>query len=84
MPTAQLSIAPGVQIEFYPSVGILALGPLFARGTFEAPITMRPITLQKMVRYSLLKEVGVPPRFLSFNYLFSFAGAIGDLATIET
>ena len=50
MPTASLSIAPGVQMEFYPSVGILALGALFARGTYEAPITMRPITLQKMVR----------------------------------
>lgn len=49
MPSAQLTIAPGVQLEFYPSVGILALGPLFAQGTFEAPIVMRPITLQRMV-----------------------------------
>jgi len=49
MPSAQLTIAPGVELEFYPSVGILALGPLFAQGTPESPITMRPITLQKMV-----------------------------------
>jgi hypothetical protein len=32
MPNSMLSIAPGVVLEFYPSVGILALGPLIAQG----------------------------------------------------
>ncbi|CAG7818624.1 unnamed protein product, partial [Allacma fusca] len=48
MPNAQLTIAPGAEIEFYPSVGILALGPLIAQGTPEEPIKMRPIQLHKM------------------------------------
>lgn len=47
MPNAMLSISPGVEIEFYPSVGILALGTLVAQGQPEAPIIMRPIKLQK-------------------------------------
>lgn len=47
MPNAMLSISPGVELEFYPSVGILALGTLVAQGQPDAPIIMRPIMLQK-------------------------------------
>jgi len=48
MPNAMLTIGPGVELEFYPSVGILALGPLIAQGQPENPIVMKPITIQKM------------------------------------
>jgi hypothetical protein len=48
MPNAMLTIGPGVELEFYPSVGILALGPLIAQGLPESPIVMKPITIQKM------------------------------------
>lgn len=54
MPSSLLNIAPGVVLEFYPSVGILALGPLIAQGEPDAPIIMRPITVHKRVRKFLV------------------------------
>lgn len=39
---ATLTIDPGVEVEFYPSVGILVLGDLVAQGSAESPIKMRP------------------------------------------
>jgi hypothetical protein len=43
-----LHIEAGVEIEFYPSVGILVLGTLRAMGTERHPIKMRPIAVQNM------------------------------------
>ena len=43
MPGATLHIGAGVEIEFYPNVGILVLGDLKADGTEQAPIRMRPV-----------------------------------------
>ena len=42
MPGVMLTILPGVELEFFPSVGILVLGILNAEGHWEAPIRMRP------------------------------------------
>nr|XP_046910459.1 protein bark beetle-like [Dermatophagoides farinae] len=44
MPDTTLTIRPGVEIEFYPSVGILVLGDLNAIGIENKPILFRPIT----------------------------------------
>lgn len=43
MPGFTLHIHPGVILEFYPNVGILALGNLDAVGSPDEPIIMRPI-----------------------------------------
>lgn len=43
MPGATLYISPGVELEFYPNVGILVLGDLKASGTQDNYIRMRPI-----------------------------------------
>ncbi|XP_076338817.1 protein bark beetle-like [Tachypleus tridentatus] len=42
LPNAKLIIEPGVQLMFYPSVGILVLGDLEAKGTIDHPIKMIP------------------------------------------
>jgi len=47
MPGKTLTIGPGVVLEFYPSVGILVLGTLYAEGAPTNPIVMKPITLEK-------------------------------------
>ena len=39
-----LTIEPGVEMEFYPSVGILVLGTLHASGTMSRNIIMRPVS----------------------------------------
>lgn len=43
MPGASLYINPGVEMEFYPNVGILVLGDLRASGTQDSYIKMRPV-----------------------------------------
>ncbi len=43
MPGAVLTIEPGVELEFYPNVGILVLGDLRAVGTLDKRIKMRPV-----------------------------------------
>ena len=43
MPDVTLTIEPGVTLEFYPSVGILVLGTLHARGSLSRNIVMRPV-----------------------------------------
>lgn len=43
MPGCTLYINPGVEIEFYPNVGILVLGDLRASGRHDAYIKMRPV-----------------------------------------
>jgi len=43
LPGVTLSIDPGVEMEFYPNVGMLVLGDLKAAGTPRNPIRMRPL-----------------------------------------
>jgi hypothetical protein len=43
LPGATLYIAAGVEMEFYPNVGILVLGDLKATGTLTSLIKMRPV-----------------------------------------
>ena len=50
MPGYSLIIEPGNTLEFYPNVGILALGKIVARGLPSARITMRPIEKSKISR----------------------------------
>lgn len=54
MPGASLYISPGVELEFYPNVGILVLGDLKASGTQDNYIKMRPIrkSANRMPLYS--------------------------------
>ncbi|XP_035215433.1 protein bark beetle-like, partial [Stegodyphus dumicola] len=42
MPGVRLTLEPGVVLEFYPSVGILALGDIVAQGTINNPIILKP------------------------------------------
>lgn len=51
MPGCTLTIEPGVVMEFQPSVGILVLGDILARGTPESPIIMRPAKLLDEKRF---------------------------------
>ena len=47
LPGATLYIGAGVEMEFYPNVGILVLGDLKASGTQEEMIKMRPVRRAK-------------------------------------
>ena len=51
MPDITLTIEPGVELEFYPSVGILVLGTLHAQGTIDRNIVMRPVHLSEVNDY---------------------------------
>ena len=51
MPGATLTIEPGVEMEFYPGVGILVLGTMHAQGNLERNIIMRPVELQNVQDY---------------------------------
>ena len=62
MPDVTLTIEPGVQLEFYPSVGILVLGTLNARGSRDSNIVMRPARMD-IAEYRL----GRRRRQASFN-----------------
>ncbi|XP_052754555.1 protein bark beetle isoform X2 [Galleria mellonella] len=44
MPDVKLTINPGVILEFAPNVGILVMGTLYAIGSSQTPIIMRPLT----------------------------------------
>lgn len=61
MPGATLSIEPGVEMEFYPSVGILVLGTLHAQGNLERNIIMRPVELENVHDYRVGRQLGKPP-----------------------
>ncbi|XP_040574739.1 protein bark beetle [Lepeophtheirus salmonis] len=56
MPEVTLTIDPGVQIEFYPSVGILVLGTLQARGSIDDKIIFKP------ARNNEVKDIRVKPQ----------------------
>uniref|UniRef100_A0A1I8GIE5 SRCR domain-containing protein n=1 Tax=Macrostomum lignano TaxID=282301 RepID=A0A1I8GIE5_9PLAT len=43
MPGATLSIDAGVELQFYPNVGMLVLGRIDAMGSYNSPIKMRPV-----------------------------------------
>ena len=51
MPGATLTIEPGVEMEFYPGVGILVLGTMHAQGNLERNIIMRPVELENVQDY---------------------------------
>ena len=51
MPDVTLTIQPGVELQFYPSVGILVLGTLRAQGTIDHNIIMKPINLNQVQDY---------------------------------
>lgn len=63
---AVLTIEPGVEMEFYPSVGILVLGTMHAQGNLEKNIIMRPVELQNVHDYrlgrQLVKNAGNPTK----------------------
>ena len=48
MPGVTLTIEPGAELEFYPSVGILVLGTLHAQGNIDRNIIMRPVRLDQV------------------------------------
>ena len=49
MPQASLLIEPGVEMQFYPNVGILVLGSLTLRGKPEERIKMGPVEITQTV-----------------------------------
>ena len=51
MPDVTLTIDAGVELQFYPSVGILVLGTLYAQGNIEQNIVMRPVKLDEVKDY---------------------------------
>ena len=60
MPGVTLTILPGVELEFLPSVGILVLGVLHAEGYWDAPIKMRPAAKNAALSYRLIRQAGTP------------------------
>ena len=56
MPEVTLTIEPGVELEFYPSVGILVLGTLHAQGNIDRNIIMRPVKLSQVRDYRIGKQ----------------------------
>lgn len=69
---AKLTIEPGVEMEFYPSVGILVLGTMHAQGNLERNIIMRPVELQNVHDYrlgrQLVKNAGNPTKVSKGKY----------------
>lgn len=53
MPEVTLTIEPGAELEFYPSVGILVLGTLHAQGNIDRNIIMRPVKLNQVRDYRM-------------------------------
>ena len=64
MPDVELTIEPGVELEFYPSVGILVLGTLHAQGNIDHNIIMRPVKRSEVDDYRIGRHMG---NFLSKN-----------------
>ena len=60
MPGVTLTILPGVELEFFPSVGILVLGVLHAEGYWNLPIKMRLTTKNADINYRLIRQAGTP------------------------
>ena len=58
MPDVTLTIEPGVELEFYPSVGILVLGTLHAQGNIEHNIIMRPVKRSNIEDYRIGRHMG--------------------------
>ncbi|UYV80531.1 hypothetical protein LAZ67_19000487 [Cordylochernes scorpioides] len=61
MPDVTLRIEAGATVEFHPSVGILVLGDLVARGTHLRPIRLRPVNEVKYYGRSRRQLPGPPP-----------------------
>ena len=51
MPSSTLRIEPGVEMQFYPNVGLLVLGSLSAVGKEAEHIRMTPVPLQSLSRW---------------------------------
>lgn len=52
MPGVTLHINKGVEIEFFPSIGILVLGEMIVRGTDSEPVVMKPFPpVNELFRY---------------------------------
>ena len=60
MPQASLLIEPGVEMQFYPSVGILVLGSLTLRGKEDDRIKLGPIEVATTVMTSGENSTTVP------------------------
>ena len=58
MPDVTLTIEPGVELEFYPSVGILVLGTLHAQGNIDHNIIMRPVKRSDIEDYRIGRHMG--------------------------
>ena len=58
MPDVTLTIEPGVELEFYPSVGILVLGTLHAQGNIDHNIIMRPVKRANIEDYRIGRHMG--------------------------
>ena len=59
MPTASFFIDAGVELQFYPNVGILVLGSLNALGKENDRIKLKPVELNQMTRWK--RDVRGPP-----------------------
>ena len=64
MPEVTLTIEPGAELEFYPSVGILVLGTLHAQGNIDRNIIMRPVKLHEVHDYRMGNRVHRTKRHL--------------------
>ena len=64
MPDVTLTIEPGVELEFYPSVGILVLGTLHAQGNIDHNIIMRPVKRSNIDDHRIGRHMG---NFLTKN-----------------
>ncbi|CAG0896137.1 unnamed protein product [Darwinula stevensoni] len=62
MPGVMLTIRPGVEMEFYPSVGILVLGTLRAMGQEGNTIKMRPIKTSEIDPFPIGRHGRSQPR----------------------
>lgn len=56
MPGVTLTILPGVEMQFYPSVGILVLGFLYAEGHWQSPIKMSPVPKSAAINYRVVRQ----------------------------
>lgn len=57
MPEATLTINAGVEIEFFPSVGMLVLGEMMAGGLEDQPIIMRSVKYDNSLRFKRQHKV---------------------------
>ena len=64
LPGRTLYINPGVEIEFYPNVGILVLGDLRASGRHDAHIKMRPVQKLTKTKSDLVQSQSIENEWL--------------------